>query len=379
MVINRALFPIIQRYIGRNKVLLIKGARRTGKTFLLDKILASYSGKYLKLNGELPEVQAMLAGKNLSMYRNLLGNARLLAIDEAQSVREIGQILKIIIDHFPDVTIIATGSSSFDLINKTGEPLTGRQLQFTLFPVAQLELSEHENPIETRQKLEERMIYGSYPEVINLEGANEKKRYLTELTTSYLLKDILQFEQVRNSHKLLQLLQLLAYQAGQEVSNHELAKSLGVKHDTVARYLDLLSKVFIIYSIGAYGRNLRKEVVKSLKWYFVDNGIRNAIINNFSLLSQRNDEGQLWESYLMSERMKRNSYKELHIRSFFWRTYDRQEIDLIEEKDGKAEAFEFKWKAGRVKPPVFFRKNYPDVPFSVITPDNYQDFIGKTD
>lgn len=379
MVINRALFPIIQRYIGRNKVLLIKGARRTGKTFLLEKILASYPGKYLKLNGELPEVQAMLAGKNLSMYRNLLGNAQLLAIDEAQSVREIGQILKIIIDHFPDVTIIATGSSSFDLINKTGEPLTGRQLQFTLFPVAQLELSEHENPIETRQKLEERMIYGSYPEVINLEGANEKKRYLIELTTSYLLKDILQFEQVRNSHKLLQLLQLLAYQAGQEVSNHELAKSLGVKHDTVARYLDLFSKVFIIYSIGAYGRNLRKEVVKSLKWYFVDNGIRNAIINNFSLLSQRNDAGQLWENYLMSERMKRNSYKELHIRTFFWRTYDGQEIDLIEEKDGKAEAFEFKWKAGKVKPPAFFRKNYPEVPFSVITPDNYQDFIGKTD
>jgi predicted AAA+ superfamily ATPase len=375
MIIKRALFSTIQRYLGQNKVLIIKGARRTGKTFLLNKILESYPHQFLKLNGELPEVQAILTTKNVNSYGNLIGNAKLVAIDEAQAVPDIGQILKIIIDHFPGLTILATGSSSFDLVNKTGEPLTGRQLNFRLYPVSQLELNEHENALQTRQKLEERLVFGCYPEVINLASSNEKIKYLTELTTAYLLKDILQFEQVRNSHKLIQLLQLLAYQIGQEVSYHELAKNLNLKHDTVIRYLDLLSKVFVVYRLGAYSTNLRKEVVKSSKWYFTDNGIRNAIINNFSLLNFRNDVGQLWENYLLSERLKRNEYRELNIRPYFWRTYDQQEIDLIEETNNKLEAFEFKWQRERAKAPVFFRKNYPDVPFHTITPDNYPEFV----
>lgn len=375
MKINRAILPQIRYNLGKNKVLVITGARRTGKTFLLEELVKDYRGRLVHMNGDLPETTQLLAGKNLATYNRLIGDTDLLVIDEAQVIPDIGRILKVIIDHFKQLTVVVTGSSSFDLVNKTGEPLTGRQIHFHLYPIAQMELANTENYLETVQRLEERLIFGSYPEIFNLTAEQEKRTYLEEMVTSYLLKDILLYEQVRNSHKMLQLLQLISYQTGQEVSNDELGKQLGLKRDTVARYLDLFTKIFVLYRLGGYSSNLRKEVVKSSKWYFTDNGLRNAIINNFNPPTGRNDVGQLWENYLMSERIKRNKYKNLTVQPYFWRTYDRQEIDLVEVSGGKLAAFEFKWKSEKAKLPIFFAKNYPHASFEVITKENYLDFI----
>ena len=356
-MIKRAIYDKIEATIGKNKVVIITGARRVGKTHLLENLMQHFNGKCVYLNGDLPETKSIISEKNLNTYERLIGKSRLLLIDEAQLIPDIGRSLKIIIDNFKELTVIATGSSSFDLVNKTGEPLTGRQLHFKLFPIAQMELIEKESLDETMRNLDERLIYGSYPEIFSIQEDTEKKNYLQEIASSYLLKDILLFEQVRNSNKMLQLLQLVAYQVGSEISAEELGKQLSLKRETVLRYLDLLSKIYVIYRVGAYSSNLRKEIVKSSKWYFVDNGIRNAVINNFSGLSSRNDIGALWENYLMGERIKRNAYNRFNINSYFWRTYDRQEIDLIEEADGQLNAFELKWKSDSAKVPIFFSKS----------------------
>jgi uncharacterized protein len=375
MKIDRILLNSLQSQLGKNKVLVLVGARRVGKTFLLNELELGYAGKVLRLNGDLPETHQLLNSQNVQTYSRILNGANLLLIDEAQVIPGIGKILKIMIDHFKDLTILATGSSSFDLSNRLGEPLTGRQITYHLYPVWQGELSPLESPVETMRNLEDRLIYGSYPEVITLSTDAERRQYLQELTSSYLLKDILIYESVRNSHKLLQLLQLIALQVGQEVSLHELANQLALSKDTVAKYLDLLTKVFIIYRVGAFSSNLRKEIVKSAKWYFVDNGIRNSLINNFASLEVRNDRGALWENYLMIERIKYNSYSQQHVVPHFWRTYDQQEIDLVESADQKLSAFEFKWNKGKSKPPLFFIKSYPQAQYQVINHDNYIDFI----
>ncbi len=329
----------------------------------------------LWLNGEDFDVQALLAQRSVAAYGRLLGNTELLLIDEAQAVPEIGRVLKLMIDSFPNLTIIASGSSAFDLTNQTGEPLTGRRMHFDLFPLAQVELGLTENSLQTRQQLEDRLVFGSYPAVVGLTTSAQKTDYLRELINSYLLKDILMYEQVKNSAKLLQLLQLISLQAGGEVSFDELGRQLGISKSTVERYLDLLAKVFIIFRLGGYSNNLRKEVTKSSKWYFFDNGIRNALIPNFGLLPQRQDVGALWENYLMAERRKANSYHRRAVEMYFWRTYDRQEIDLLEEQDGRLRAFEFKWQNRRVRVPGSFEKAYPEATFSVVHQDNYLDFI----
>ncbi len=375
MKIDRVLANSVLKEIGKNKVIVLVGARRVGKTFLLDEIESGYSGKALRLNGDLPETHKLLGSLNIQTYKRILADSNLLIIDEAQVVPEIGRILKIIIDHFKQLTIIATGSSAFDLSNKIGEPLTGRQLTYHLYPVWQGELSLMESPLETSRNLADRLIYGSYPEVITLSTDSERRKYLLELISSYLLKDILIYDHVRNSHKLMELLQLLAHQVGKEVALQELGRQLSISKDTVAKYLDLLSKVFVIYKVGAYSSNLRKEIVKSSKWYFVDNGIRNALINNFGSLELRNDHGILWENYLMMERIKNNGYNQKNVLTYFWRTYDQQEIDLIEASDEKLSAFEFKWSNKKVKPPLFFVKSYPDSTFQEVNRDNYLEFI----
>ena len=279
------------------------------------------------------------------------------------------------IDSFPDLTIIATGSSAFDLTNQTGEPLTGRRIHFDLFPLAQVELGTIENSLQTRQQLEDRLIFGSYPDVVGLATSAQKVDYLRELVNSYLLKDILMYEQVKNSAKLLQLLQLISWQAGGEVFYDELGRQLGISKSTVERYLDLLAKVFIIFRLGGHSNNLRKEVTRSSKWYFFDNGIRNALIPSFGLLAQRQDVGGLWENYLMAERRKANSYQRRAVEPYFWRTYDGQEIDLLEQQNGHLTAFEFKWQNRRVRVPGSFGKAYPAATFSVVHQDNYLDFV----
>ena len=373
--ISRYLKSTILNKIGKNKVILLFGTRRVGKTWLIEQITAEANIAYLFLNGEDQDIQSLLATRTVANYKRILGNSKLLVIDEAQVIPEIGKILKLLIDSFKDLTIIASGSSAFDLSNQTGEPLTGRSITYHLYPVAQLELALNENGLQTTQNLEERLIFGSYPEIFQLETLAEKSQYLTELVKSYLLKDILIYENIQNSNKLFDLLKLVALQIGSEVSIDELSRSLGISKNTVDRYLDLLSKVFIIYKVGGYSNNLRKEVTKSSKWYFYDNGIRNAIINDFRLLSLRNDQGILWENYGFSERIKKTNYEHQGAQYYFWRTYDQQEIDLIETKNGELVAVDFKWSNQKKKIPGFFAKNYPNASFSIINKENYLDFI----
>lgn len=375
-LVTRAIKIQIQQLLTQNKVLLVLGTRRVGKTFLIKSIQEDYKQATVILNGEDFDVQELLRNRSAANYKRIISMAKLLILDEAQVIPEIGQVLKLMIDTNPDLTILATGSSSFDLLNKAGEPLTGRQIQFNLYPLAQLELKDTETYIQTTQNLEERLIYGSYPEIIQFQTNKEKADYLTQLIQSYLLKDILAFEGIRQADKIVRLLRLIAYQISGEVSTNELATQLGISRATVENYLDLLSKVFIIYRLPAYSTNQRKEVSKSSKWYFFDNGIRNAIINNFSAPALRNDMGSLWENYLLAERIKRNSYLKENAQQYFWRNYNQQEVDLIEMKDGKLQAFEFKYSPQKkVKIPAAFASAYPEASFESISRDNYLEWI----
>lgn len=375
-ILTRIIENRLKSLIGKNKVLLILGTRRVGKTVLINKLVKEYNKQVVLLNGEDLDTQEILQQRTATNYKRIAGDAQLLVIDEAQAIPETGKVLKLMIDSLPDLTIIATGSSSFDLLNKAGEPLTGRKIQFQLYPVAQMELESRENFVETRQHLEERLVFGSYPEILQLPSYREKEEYLQELVQSYLLKDILAFEGIRQSNKIMKLLRLIAFQAGSEVSYNELGNQLGISKNTVETYLDLLSKVFLIYRLPAYSTNQRKEVSKGSKWYFADNGIRNAIANDLRLLNLRQDTGSLWENYLLNERMKRNSYLHDHVQYFFWRNYDQQEVDLLELKQGKLYAWEFKYNNNkRVKIPAAFSTAYPEASFECITKNNYLDWI----
>ncbi|MCF0070677.1 ATP-binding protein [Dyadobacter sp. CY261] len=375
MDFSRLIISQILDKINSNKVLILYGARRVGKTYLLRTIEQQFDGKSLFLNAEDIDSAALLSDRRVASFQRWVSDIDLLIIDEAQVVQEIGKSLKLLIDSFPKLTILASGSSAFELSNKTGEPLVGRQIRYQLFPMAQMELSEQENYLETKQQLETRLIYGSYPEVLKLETSDAKADYLKELVSSYLLKDILMFEQVRYSHKMLQLLQLVAYQTGQEVSYDELAKTLQIDRNTIERYLDLFSKIFIIIRMGGYSKNLRKEVTKSSKWYFLDNGIRNALINNFLPINQRTDIGSLWENYLVAERLKFNFYSRKTPLTYFWRTYDQQELDWLEVANEKLSGYEFKWKDSKIKFPKAFREAYPDATTHWINQDNFIDFV----
>jgi uncharacterized protein len=359
-----------------NKVILILGARRVGKTVLLKQMIQKSDVRTLYLNAEDFYTRELLKERSIANYRNQFSGIERLFIDEAQTIPEIGPILKLIVDEIEGIEIIATGSSAFDLLNRFGDPLTGRSFTYFLFPFSQEELSQLESPLETRQNLNDRLLYGSYPEILQYRNSDEKKEYLHNLVYTYLLKDILSIDGLRGASKMTDLLQLLAFQCGNEVSPYELSHSLGISKNTVDKYLDLLSKVFIIFKLSGFSRNLRKEVSKGQKWYFFDNGIRNAIISEFKTLNLRSDTGALWENYIISERYKRTHYKGFYSKLYFWRTYDQQEIDLIEVDEGKTNAFEIKWNPRKVKnPPHGWSANYPDAGYSLINPDNYLEFI----
>ena len=374
--IHRSLQKDLEKRIGSNKVILLFGSRRVGKTQLLRSIAATQKKPPLMLNGEDMDVQQLLSKRTAANYKRLIGSHTLIMIDEAQNVPEIGKHLKFMVDSFPNLTIIATGSSSFDLMNKSGEPLTGRNFQYSLYPISQEEVLNSYGALETKQQFDERLVFGSYPEVITLPTEDEKEIYLKSLVQNYLLKDIFMYENIQNSSKIFDLLKLLAFQVGSEVSVEELGRNLGMSKNTVERYLDLLTKVFIIFKVGGYSSNLRKEVVKSQKWYFTDNGIRNAIISDFRPLGKRSDIGQLWENFCFYERLKFMHYKRKKTEYFFWRTYDKQEIDMIEKDNVHLHAFEFKWSArSSVKIPKFFSSNYPEASFDIVHPDNYMDFV----
>ncbi len=375
MDILRIIQQQIETKIGIQKVIMLYGTRRTGKTTIIENIVQKYGDGALLLQGEDMQVSALLQKRTVANYKQLTTGKKIIVIDEAQAIPEVGKILKLLIDSVKGITVIATGSSSFDLVYTTGEPLVGRNLVYYLYPIAQVELSVTEDYLTTIRNLEQRLIYGSYPELWHLPSLQERERYLIQLVSSYLLKDLLTMENVKGADVLYKLLQMLAWQVGSQVSTVELANNLQINKGTVERYLDLLSKVFIIYPLNGYSNNLRKEISKSKKWYFFDNGIRNALIGNFSPLEQRNDIGQLWEQYILSERIKYNSYRNYQPQYFFWRTYDGQEIDLLELHNGRLQALECKWKVAKAKTPVAFAKAYPDAGFSIINKENYLDWI----
>ena len=373
--IKRLLQDRIAARIEPNKAILIFGARRVGKTVLMRQLINGFEGKTMLLNGEDYDTLALLEERSVSNYRHLLEGVDLLAIDEAQNIPEIGTKLKLIVDEIEGIRVIASGSSSFDLLNKAGEPLVGRSTLFHLTPFSQKEIAPTETALETRQNLESRLIYGSYPEVVTLDSFERKTDYLRDIVGAYLLKDILAIDGLKNSGKMKDLLRLIAFQLGSEVSYDELGKQLGMSKNTVEKYLDLLSKVLVVYRLGAYARNLRKEVTKAGKWYFYDNGIRNAIIGNFNPLSIRQDVGALWENYLISERIKANYNEGLGKEFYFWRTYDRQEIDLVEESSESLTALEFKWGNKKTNVPGVFKEAYPNATFDAVNKNNYLSYI----
>jgi hypothetical protein len=374
--IARSIEKKFDKVLQPNKVLILLGARRVGKTELLKSQIEKLKESYLLLNGEDAATVSVLNNRTVENYKRLLGEVRLLVIDEAQTIPEIGKILKLMIDEIKGLKIIATGSSVFDLENELGEPLTGRDITVKLFPLSQMELSTQENLIETRGRLEERLILGSYPELQQYIGWDDKVKYIDGLVNSYLIRDILAFENLKKPDKIISLLRLIAFQIGNEISLPELGSQLGIDKNTVERYLDLLSKVFVLYKVNAFSRNPRKEISKSSRWYFYDNGIRNALIANVNTLGLRNDQGQLWENYLISERLKYQSYNNMLVNNYFWRTYSQQEVDWVEERGGKIYGYEFKWNLKKVKgAPAAWKRMYPDAEFITIHQENYLDFI----
>lgn len=375
MHIRRKQLENLKKLLQPNKAVIIYGARRVGKTTLIQKYLSEVKEKYLILDGEDIFVQNELKINSIEHLKKVVGSNKLLVIDEAQKIENIGTSIKLIVDHIPKIKVIVSGSSSFDLANNFGEPLTGRKYSLKIFPLSQLELSQIENPIETTSKLEERLLYGSYPEVVLLDTYQKKENYLREIVNSYLLKDILQYEGIRNSDKILKILQLIALQIGQTVSYTEIGTAVGMSKNTVESYLDLLEKVFVIYKQNGFSKNLRKEITKNPRYYFWDLGIRNTLINNYSPISLRNDAGFFWQNYIINERNKINEYNGNFVNQFFWRTYDKQELDLIEVKNDEIKAFEIKMNSEKLKIPAAFKNGYPDSEVFLINKKNYLDFI----
>src|SRR5690554_5241533 len=375
-ILNREIENRLINKLVPNKVLVLIGPRRVGKTVLIQQILKKIDTPYLLLNGEDMAVQEQIARRTVSHYKNVLQGKDLLVIDEAQAIPNIGAILKLIVDSIEGLRIMVSGSSAFDIENRTGEPLTGRKNTFKLLALSENEFNQVENVFEKKDHMHQRLVFGNYPELLKMKTDNEKTAYLNELVNSYLLKDILAFENIQSADKILRLLRLIAFQVGSEVSLQELGNQLKMSKNTVEKYLDLLTKVYVIHKVEGFSRNLRKEVSKSSKWYFFDNGIRNILVANMNSIVLRDDVGKLWENYVISERLKHLNNTGQIKHTYFWRTYDRQEIDWIEEADGNLSAFEIKWKASKkIKTPVAFAKGYPNATFETITPENYLEWI----
>jgi len=377
MMITRNIQNKIKEEIHEgSKVVLLFGARQVGKTTLVQRLLSDAPYRALQINADELRFINILSSRDLRQLRDLTGGYDLIFIDEAQRIPEIGINIKLMADNIPDLRIIATGSSSLHLASKTREPLTGRAWTHILYPIAFSELAHHHNAFELTDMLPERMIYGNYPDIFSMEGFEAKRNYLRDLTSSYLYKDILEISNIRHSSKLRDLLRLLAFQIGQEVSYNELGAQLSMSKDTVASYVDLLEQSYVIFRLGGFGRNLRKEVSKRDKIYFWDVGVRNTIIGNLNPLSERNDAGHLWENLMISERLKWLAYQGALGSVYFWRTYSGAEVDMVEEREGKLFGFEYKWGDKRVRPPKSFLDTYPEATFDVVTPKNYLTHVG---
>ncbi len=373
--ITRSIESKFDSIVQRGKVLVLYGARRVGKTSVVERYLKTLDREYFAGTGDDIELRNILSSENKAIITNSFKGYDIVFIDEAQRIPDIGWGLKLLVDSNPEISVIASGSSSFELLNKIGEPLTGRQTIYTLFPVSIMELAEFKGRVHIIQYLSDYLVYGTYPETLNAINYEKKKEYLMTLRNSYLFKDILEVENIRNSDKMFDLLKLIAFQIGNEVSLSELSRALGIAKQTVERYLSLLEKSFIILKVGGFSSNLRKEITKTSRYYFWDNGVRNALINNFNEPSSRMDMGMLWENFCFIERIKKQNYQKLYSNNYFWRTYDRQEIDLIEERDGKLFGFEFKWNSKKkIKPPKAFIEAYSNAHFECITPENFLEF-----
>ena len=374
-MITRTLQQRIEGNLFKGKAVIVIGARQVGKSTLFRQITEKLEEPVLMLNCDEPEVRELLVGMNLVELKLMIGKHRVVVIDEAQRVSEIGMTLKRITDNFPEVQLLVTGSSSFELQNRLNEPLTGRKYEYRLFPISTRELLEHGGLIAVKQSLESRLIYGSYPDIIN--HTDEAKELLMNIAGSYLYKDLLALEDIRRPALLEKLLVALALQVGNEVSYNEIAQTVGSDSKTVEKYIDLLEKCYIVFRLGAFSRNLRTELKKSKKIYFYDNGIRNAVIQNFAPLSMRNDAGALWENFFISERIKANEYEGRYAKNYFWRTTQQQEIDYIEESDGQFAVFEMKWNPRKKTTPLpaAFLKTYPVAQEAVVTPENYLEWL----
>ncbi len=376
-MINRYYSKKIGNYIKPNKVLVLYGPRRVGKTTLIQNYIESLPSdmKIYQSTGENIQVKDVLESSDFSKILPFFSYYDLVFIDEAQKIENIGQGLKILVDQIKGIKIIATGSASFDLSNKLGEPLVGRQNVLKLYPVAVSELVESYGDAFVYENLDNLLIYGSYPEVITSDSFEAKIDYLNQIRDSYLCKDILELENVKSSKKIYDLLRLIAFQIGQEVSLQELGDNLQMGKNTVERYLDLLEKSFVLINLRGYSKNLRNEITKTSRYYFYDNGIRNALIGNFNPLDHRDDIGKLWENFLFIERIKKQEYSKIHANNYFWRTWDQKEIDLVEEREGKLFGYEFKYSKDSFTRPKEFMEAYPEGSVELINKDNFLEFV----
>lgn len=373
-MISRDLFHTISNQLFKGKAIILLGPRQAGKTTLVNVLKDSLSQNVLWLNGDEANIREALSNTSLAQLKAIIGNNKVLVIDEAQRIGNIGITIKLIVDNLPEVQVIATGSSSFELANSINEPLTGRKYEHLLLPLSHQELQNYFGYLEEKGMLHHRLIYGSYPEVVTHSG--EEEQILKSLSGSYLFKDIFTWENIKKPDRLEQMVKALAFQTGNQVSYHELGQLTGLDNETVEKYILLLERALVIFRLNSFSRNLRNELKRSRKIYFYDNGIRNALINNFNQIEFRNDTGQLWENYLISERMKRNLHSMHYCNVYFWRNHNQQEIDYLEEYGGKIHAYEFKWNAKRkVNIPGSFAEAYPEHEWLVIHPENYLDFL----
>ena len=363
----------IQNKLNKGKAIILMGPRQVGKTTLVKELFKG-SDEMIWLNGDELDIQNLFENISSTRMRHIFGNKKYVVIDEAQRIKDVGLKLKLITDELSEIQLIVTGSSSFDLANKVNEPLTGRKWEYRMYPLSFAEMVGHHGLLEEKRLIPHRLIYGYYPDVVKSSG--DEKEILKQLVDSYLYKDILMWEQIKKPEKLLKLLQAIAYQIGNQVSYSELGQITGLDTKTVEKYVVLLEQCFVLFRLGSFSRNLRNELKSSKKIYFYDNGIRNSIIADFSLAENRHDIGALWENYIISERQKKLEYDQLWRNNWFWRTTSQKEIDYIEEGDGQIYAFEFKWSAtAKYKTPKQFSESYPDSKFSIITPDNMDEFL----
>lgn len=371
-MIHRSIEKTIREKLFQGKAIIVLGARQVGKTTLLKKIATSLQD-VLWLNADTFEVQTMFEQPSSSRFQSFIKNNKVLIIDEAQNIKDIGLKIKIITDELSHIQLIATGSSAFDLASQVNEPLTGRKFEYQMFPISFGEMVTHHGLMDELSQLNRRLIYGYYPDIIL--NPNDEKDLLKLLADSYLFKDILIWNKIKKSDRIIKLLQALSFQVGNQVSYSELGKIVGLNSETVESYISLLEKAFIIFRLGTLSRNLRSELKKTRKIYFVDNGIRNAIISNFNPIELRNDVGALWENYLMSERKKVLAYHRIYANSYFWRTHAQQEVDYIEECDGEICAYEFKWGHKKAVISKTFTRAYPNAKTKIITPENVEEFL----